>query len=97
MTPKLTYTQDMDISCKEPEVTGACTAGLSSVFVPVQVLLPVGIMKTVPGCQSVPTLVSVTDTFCLLPSINLNFESSRLTALSLLTKENTTLGGSKVN
>lgn len=36
--PKLIYTQNMDILCKEPEVIGACTAGLNSVFVPVQVL-----------------------------------------------------------
>lgn len=36
--PQLIYTQNMDILCKEPEVIGACTAGLNSVSVPVQVL-----------------------------------------------------------
>lgn len=44
--PKFIYTQNTDILRKEPELIGACTAGLNSVFVPVQVLWSTSLFAT---------------------------------------------------
>lgn len=62
--PILIYTQNRDILHKQPEVTGACTAGLNSVFVSVQVLWSsgLGLLRQWGQCLSsgsVPTPVSV--------------------------------------
>lgn len=91
--PILIYTQNRDILHREPEVTRACTAGLNSVFVAMQMLWSSGVgpLRQWGQClssESVPHLfLCDRDTLYLPPSISLYFESLRLTALSLLTKK----------